>query len=74
MVAFFVYFLTSNITVPFQGPLLYVFLPMDTIVDDQLIEDINITLHNNPVLRSGKTSNGLYLNGDNQYADLGKYG
>ena len=47
---------------------------MDTIVDDQLIGDINITLHNNPELRNGKTSNGLYLNGDNQYADLGKYG
>ena len=47
---------------------------MDTIVGDQLIGDINITLHNNPQLRNGKTSNGLYFNGVNQYADLGRYG
>ena len=47
---------------------------MDTIVGDQLIGDINITLYNNPGQRVGRNLDGLYLNGSNQYGDLGRYG
>ena len=46
------------------------YFPMNNVIDDGLIGDINITLHNDLTLVNGKA---LSFNGINQRADLGTH-
>ena len=57
-----------------SGHLLYAYLPMEETDDaaDEVLGDINTSLHHGASLTVGKTSRGLRLNGHPQYADLGR--
>ena len=47
------------------------YFPMDEIVGDTLIGDINATLHNGPTLVDGIKDKAISFNGVDQYADYG---
>ena len=49
------------------------YFPMNNVIDDVLIGDINITLHNDLTLVDGVNGKALSFNGINQWADLGTY-
>ena len=46
---------------------------MDDIIDDLVIGDVNLTLHNNPILVEGVNGKALSFNGIDQWADLGTH-
>ena len=46
-------------------------MPMDQIVGNTLLGDINATVHNNPTLVVGILGKALQLNGIDQWADFG---
>ena len=49
------------------------YFPMDDIIDDLVIGDVNLTLHNNPTLVEGVNGKALSFNGVDQWADLGTH-
>ena len=46
---------------------------MDDIIDGLVIGDVNLTLHNNPILVEGFNGKALSFNGIDQWADLGTH-
>ena len=49
------------------------YFPMDDIIDGLVIGDVNLTLHNNPILVAGVNGKALSFNGIDQWADLGTH-
>ena len=49
------------------------YFPLNNVIDDVLIGDINITLHNDLTLVDGVNGKALSFNGINQWADLGTH-
>ena len=49
------------------------YFPMNNVIDDVVMGDINITLHNDLTLVDGVHGKALFFNGINQWADLGTH-
>ena len=49
------------------------YFSMDDIIDDLVIGDVNLTLHNNLILVEGVNGKALSFNGIDQWADLGTH-